>query len=256
MAFAQGWSLRHASTLVLSNLRTATGSGSGVWSEGLPLATTFQPDSPEGTLHVSDTVSGSRQTSQPLQAAQRSARRARLLRVAGDGVRGGGKWEFEALKEGASVCSQGFCCTTSGITGHATGYSIGALDGYDANDGESWGAQVCAVLLCDDPGQGCLTYRQGVSAEGGLRGVVVNASKLDNDGMIVFPEVGALISNLGIRPPPLCQVIVAPSTGEGEHMLAPASDPSTNPDGGFDYKQAPKSPTHETQLPALSQHSS
>ena len=51
MAFAQGWSLRHNATLVLSNLRTRTGSGSGVWAAGQPLASTFAPHQPEGPAH-------------------------------------------------------------------------------------------------------------------------------------------------------------------------------------------------------------
>ena len=37
MAFAQGWSLVNNVTLLLSNLRQATGSGSGLWSSGRQL---------------------------------------------------------------------------------------------------------------------------------------------------------------------------------------------------------------------------
>ena len=54
LPFAQGWSLRHGATLVVSNHRTAAESGSGVWQAGKALAFTFAPSTAEGGLVVAE----------------------------------------------------------------------------------------------------------------------------------------------------------------------------------------------------------
>lgn len=193
-----------------------------------------------------DTTTATRQSSRSLLRISRVSHSLRWRSLPGTNATRRGAWGFQSLQEGAQACSGGLCCTASGVIGSGVGYAIGALDGEDANDGEVWGAQVCMVVHCDVPGEGCLQYRPEVS-HGGLTGLTLHATGLDQ-GVAVFPEVpqppltqqpeGESTALIGGYPWEIIQVIVAPASGEGERMLAPSlNSRTTQPDGGFELSQ-------------------
>ena len=142
---------------------------------------------PKGALHVVDTTTATRQSSRSLLRISRGSHSLRGRSLPGTNATQRGAWGFQSLQEGAQACSGGLCCTASEVKGSGVGYAIGALDGEDANDGENWGAQVCMVVRCDVPGEGCLQYRPEAS-HGGLTALTLHATGLDQ-GVAVFPEV-------------------------------------------------------------------
>lgn len=205
MAFAQGWSLRHNASLVVSNHRGRSESGSGIWSAGRPLATTFQPDVAEGSLVVAELprLAALPAMATPVEARAQSRRNASTasptvgLPPAFWGVNGSADaaagerpagWTFARLDE-RQLCAGRVCCEAQVTEGSATGYALAALDGADANDGETWAAQVCAVLPCAVPSHECLSY-SAPPAGSRLRGVHLSMSGAAA-GTTAFPEVVA-----------------------------------------------------------------
>lgn len=219
LPFAQGWSLRHNATLVVSNHRTASESGSGVWQSGRALAYTFAPSANEGSLVFADVDHGPADTS-ALQAAlgvvvtpaevEAEVEMATTQLPALAAGRGGG-WRFAELSDG-KLCAGSVCCIAEAEQGDARGWALAALDGTDTDRGEAqWVAQVCAVLPCAVPSGRCLQYAPPSHAAS-LRALSLSMSGA-SVSTVVFPEVFATTAAGG-------QVMLTPNGGGGPDTLA------------------------------------
>jgi hypothetical protein len=83
------------------------------------------------------------------------------------------------------------------------GYVFAALDGQDSGGGISWSGAACAVLSCQHPGPGCLSYQPPPSVkEQQLSGVVM--------AITTHPPVG----NVSIFP-----IALARGDSDGEQRL-------------------------------------
>ena len=216
LPFAQGWSLRHNATLVVSNHRTASESGSGVWQAGRALAYTFAPAANEGSLVFADVDADTSARAAPSAAAatpvEEEAATARLSALAVVG--GGGGWRFAELSDG-KLCAGSVCCVAEAVEGDAQGWALAALDGTDTDRGEAeWAALVCAVLPCDTPSKRCLQYSPLPPPLPPSRGGPLRALRLSMSAMsgaaastLVFPEVFATLATRG------GQVMLTPNGG-------------------------------------------
>jgi hypothetical protein len=94
-------------------------------------------------------------------------------------------------------------------TGVTQGYVLAALAGNDQNDGETWTAQVCAVLACDEAdARRCLQYTvpsNGTGGGGRLASLLLKMKKGATGDTYVVPET------------------VATSAGEEQVLLRPIS---------------------------------
>lgn len=197
MTFAQGWSLKHNVTLILSNMRGDGESGSGVWTKGQALSYDFEPGTREGKLKIVQVkndvaaTGGLRDVSlRRTPSGHQSGVLINPIISATNSTTSG--WSFKRLRaKVVQVCSGSFCCTATALTGMVLqdNYAIGVLNGFDNNDGETWRSQVCVVLPCRNPGQICLTYAP-LGSSNALKGVKLTASGLET-GTVLVPEVVA-----------------------------------------------------------------
>jgi len=221
LAFAQGWSLQHNATLVVSNHRTAAESGSGIWQAGRALAYTFAPSANEGSLVFADVDDAwSANANASARAAVPPLVEAEVATVRALAIGNGGRsWRFAELSDG-KLCAGRVCCVAEAVQGEAHGWVLAALDGTDTDLGEAqWAAQVCAVLPCDTPSQRCLQY----SAPPSSRTASLRALRLSMSGAsartVVFPEAFATSATRG------GQVMLTPNGGGSDTLaFATATD--------------------------------
>mmetsp|Transcript_13922 Transcript_13922/g.30025 ORF Transcript_13922/g.30025 Transcript_13922/m.30025 type:complete len:455 (-) Transcript_13922:156-1520(-) len=193
MAYAQGWSAATGASLVLSNHRRASESGSGIWQAGLPIATTYHPGSDKASVVVGAVP--------PRSEAGRAPRAPRLaLRQHGVG------WAFAPLAAGR-VCSGGVCCRATATT--TQGYVLAALNGDDVDGDMSVSAEVCAVLSCADAGRGCLDF--GRQVPGGATEVKLVMEKLGAERLV--PEVVA-------SSPDEVEILLVPNSTSNGYLFA------------------------------------
>lgn len=181
LGFSQAWSLVRNATLVVANHRTSSESGSAVLRGGVVLASTFDTSPTADRLVVVDVGASPSSAPPPL------PRRAPPADLRANRT---GAWDVARLDSGtATACSGSVCCGASATGGDAAGYVVAALDGFDANDGESWAAQVCAVVYCASSSKtdACLGYaRPPASAKLARVKVTMTGGAAD---ALLFPEV-------------------------------------------------------------------
>ena len=189
----------------------------GVWVKGQPHSYTFEPEGVEGRLQLA-TVSDQEQKAflQPPALASLLHPKESVARKLSLPEFNKPNWTFKALVPGVEICSGSLCCAATSLSGTYEGlYSIGVLDGYDSNDGESWRTQSCVILSCDAPGASCLSFSPRTS--GALLGIHLELIGLPT-GTMVVPEV------------------VASSPSEQESLLAPVLAGSV--ESGFVFSDA------------------
>eukprot|EP00927_Polykrikos_kofoidii_P061708 TRINITY_DN56547_c0_g1_i1.p1 TRINITY_DN56547_c0_g1~~TRINITY_DN56547_c0_g1_i1.p1 ORF type:complete len:444 (+),score=57.44 TRINITY_DN56547_c0_g1_i1:99-1430(+) len=167
MAYAQGWSLANQVNLVISNHRTASMSGSGIFVSGYPVSQVYDPANKAGAVEVAMVSTQVVTSSRPKPLARFSLSKLAF------------SWQFGSL--GSRICHRDVCCSAIVTAGSADGYVLAFLDGIDENSGMRWRAQVCAVLPCTKAGSSCLDFQM---PSGNLTGVSVEMS-----GSNIVPEV-------------------------------------------------------------------
>ena len=223
LAFAQGFSHTYSVNLILCNHHHERESGSGIFSSGEPLATYFELRGGGGKLAVADIPN------EPQTGPNTS--------VQGGGVissnmnASAATWQFKALGSGP-VCSNNVCCHAKVSEGHATGYVIAALDGQDHDGDLKWGAQACAILVCEEPGEGCLKYQGMPGKSLSLHSIRVFATGVE--GSEIFPEITSS------EPPHKEQVFLSPGKGnaDGSFTIAEATSPTGATQVVLDVKAA------------------
>ena len=234
LGWAQAFSLRHAVNLVVANHRTSSESGSGAWSSGTALKYVYSPGERDGPVYTVSFDAATAAEPLPLEAsAAASATAAAVPAIVSTATTGkGGHWafaRFDAQSGVARVCAGApstLCCDASSGSGGAA-HVLAALDGFDSDDGVSWGAQICAVLACPvgESGERCLTYRAGAPATA-LPAVTLSASGLSlGAGGAMFAEALATSrSTTQIMLPPLSRAPVAGDADGGLYFVDAGSN--------------------------------
>jgi predicted amidohydrolase len=216
----QAWSLAHCVNFVATNHRSTRMSGSGAFSCGRVVASTFDPGTGDGPLHFARLPArpvqrtASKDVAQTASEIDAAAAAAAAAAGSSDTVNGTEPWTFARVDvDGGwqTLCSDSgqVCCTLTQLVGAGVdvgrGYALAALDGVDTGGGISWSGAACAVLACPEPGPGCLEYQQPPSVQDQqLSGVVL--------AMTTHPPVG----NVTIFPMALARA----DTG-GQRLLEP-----------------------------------
>jgi len=180
MPYAQGWSALHGVNIIISNLRSWDGSGSGIWASGQTLTSQYMPGGKTHKVIVADVPEVPE-----VQQNRRLLSNSVLAQSEVGSIAGDGQWQFVDLKVG-HVCSGSVCCDANVAVGTTAGYVLGALDGADGQTGvRPFPAQVCAILSCSSPGRACLSHQ---ATKGNLQSVQISMSGIaDVENLI--PEV-------------------------------------------------------------------
>jgi len=184
MGWAQGFSATYGVNLVVSNHRTADESGSGIWANGLPLATQFDPSKQGSSSVVVADVPHAEGRSHRYDPNVTDQQR-HVVRVTNG-------WNITALHAGASVCSGSVCCAATDIFGSdGSGYVLASLDGYDYSLGLEWGAKLCAILPCEE-----------ISESRSLPSIVPGVLQNDSDVCLYYeerPATGVISGSLNMQ---------------------------------------------------------